>query len=270
LVFGYYNLTTLPHGFSNLVQVGYYVVDTPGFVSELGNYMHEVSSVVRHILGDVIIPDDPETIVNSLLKMKGEIWPMTPGPPLRAEGDRLFVDLYSATNQLNGALQLPARGGAIANTRSQHFENSVQDLIDRSQWRPNEIIRRYRQRPMRYHGDSLTDIDAIGCYGRILLLVSCKSIDYSPQYDVGEYRLVRNVVSLVEEAIKSWNRKCEFFRQSLVGDNYDFRGFDKIIGVVCTPHVMYTPIGVSTQPIADGLLAAASLSELNNWLHSTR
>ena len=50
------------------------------------------------------------------------------------------------------------------------------------------------------------------------------------------------------------------------GDNYDFTGTSRFLGVVCTPNVVWVPLGPATAAAAPGLRAASSLEELKRWL----
>ena len=119
---------------------------------------------------------------------------------------------------------------------------------------------------MRLSGRDLTDVDALGVNGNTILLVSCKSIVYSPEYDAGEFRIVRNVATVVNDAVKYWHDIMRLLRENGRGDNFDFTTFDNILGVVCTPFVVFTSDESALREITDGLRAAVSLDELNRWL----
>ena len=72
---------------------------------------------------------------------------------------------------------------------------------------------------------------------------------------------------------KQWRhgtKVCSFLRDHRIGDNYDFSVYQEIIGVVCTPVVVYVPLGLATADIAEGLFAAVSISELRIWLDGIR
>lgn len=124
-----------------------------------------------------------------------------------------------------------------------------------------------RGKPLRKQGRHITDIDAIGVQGNRLLCVSCKSTLYSPQYDAGEFRTVRNREGMLLTAIAEWDKKIETLRADPRGDNFDFSAFDDIIGVVCTPLPVYT----STTPVAAmtplTLAPGCSFYELEMWLN---
>lgn len=71
----------------------------------------------------------------------------------------------------------------------------MQKAIDGSPWRPSDSIHAVRGKPLMRDGKIITDIDAIGVSDEILLLVSCKSIPYSPEYDSGKFESVLSAVS---------------------------------------------------------------------------
>ena len=99
----------------------------------------------------------------------------------------------------------------------------------------------------------MTDIDALGSRKGRLLVVSCKSLLYSDGYEVADYKVMRNMAVAVDKAVQAWSAVCASLRQDPMGDNFDFSRYNEIIGVVCTPTVIYTPLGPATQVISDGL-----------------
>jgi hypothetical protein len=203
----------------------------------------------------------------SIIKgMCGASWPLVAGPVLRIDNDEVLLDLYSASVRLNTLISDFARDGEAANARSKLFELRVQRLLDESPLQAPATVRKMRGLTLRLAGKHLTDIDAIGCRDDRLLLVSCKSTIYSPQYDAGDFRVVRNRESLLLDAIRDWDEKVTLLQRNPVGDNYDFSNFGPIQGVVCTPlpvFVMRMP-GTSTTP--KGLTSGCSFVELESWL----
>jgi hypothetical protein len=198
--------------------------------------------------------------------MCGTTWPLVAGPVLRIDNDEVLLDLYSASMRLDTLISNLALDGEAANARSKLFELRVQRLMDESPLQAPAKVRNMRGVTLRLAGTHLTDIDAIGCTDDRLLLVSCKSTIYSPQYDVGDFRVIRNRESHLLDAIRDWDEKVTFLRRNPVGDNYDFSNFDLIQGVVCTPlpvFVMHMP-GTSMTP--DGLTSGCSFAELESWL----
>ena len=157
----------------------------------------------------------------------------------------------------------------FANARADHFEDTVQRVIDASKWRPEEKIRGLRRKELRIGGKSISDIDALGTRGKSIILVSCKSLVYSSEYDIGDYRTVRNAASTVVDAVSRWQGIIDNIKANPVGDNFDFSGFDDFVSVVCTPYPAYVPLGLATQELRPGLRAAVSEEELGLWLNSS-
>ena len=122
-----------------------------------------------------------------------------------------------------------------------------------------------RRRVLRYQGKRVTDIDAIGAKGNKLLVVSCKSLLYA-EYEIADYKILRNASEALQKAVMEWKRFCEFFKENPVGDNYDFTAYEDIVGLVCTPGVIYTSLGPATEMCKEGLYTAVSISELRTWL----
>lgn len=198
--------------------------------------------------------------------MEGVAWPLVPGPVLRIDGEAAVLDLYFATMRLNALISETAQRGAIANSRATQFELRIQSAIDQSPWRPEVHFRSLRGRPLRRAGKTLTDIDALGVQGKSLLLVSCKSTLYSPEYDAGDYAVVRNRADLLSRSITEWNQKVESFRSDPVGDNFDFSSFERILGVVCTPMPVFALVEPPSSMAPATLPAGCSFHELEDWL----
>lgn len=255
-------------GLPGLYRTGYTVADPQRLRDLLGRAVTEVSSAVEAVLPGARIGGADE-VWDQVLGLKGESWPLAPGPVLRRAGHLVLVDLASAGERLRRMLNIsPSGGGSLANVRGRHFEIVVQEIIDRSQWKPAPGLAALRGRTLRAcNGSAVTDIDAVGEYDRTLLLVNAKSYPLTSLYDAGQYGAVQNVAQRVVEDCESWTRKLEIFRANPRGKNYDFQEYREIIGVVCTPFPCWVPAGSATLPVAAGLYAASSAAELERWLH---
>jgi hypothetical protein len=176
----------------------------------------------------------------------------------------VYLDLAAATLRLNHAFEFPRITGMEANARAEHFEASVQSTVDSSRW-SGSTARSLQGRTLRHNRKSITDVDAVGARGGQLLLISCKSILYA-EYEIADYRVLRNASDQVQKAVIAWNQICSFLRDNRVGENYDLSRYDEIIGVVCTPILIFTPLGIATERVAGGLYAAVSVTELRLWL----
>jgi len=256
-------------GFSMVQMRGYSVLKKQELLLTLADGWCEGHNLVANALQTAALPANPTDLLETARNRSGSLWPLHPGPPIRTEGNLLCCDLYAATAQLMSNLEFPSDTGQTANARSEHFEVAVQARIDATPWRPDEDRRNFIQRTIRVGGRNITDLDALAQYGNTLLLVSCKSKIYSARYDAGDFQVVRNYASEIEKAVNEWTQKVQTIRTQPVGDNYDFRSFRNILGVVVLPHVFFVPGGVALEYVADGLYAAASVTELERWLNDT-
>ncbi|MFE7359298.1 hypothetical protein ACFU8Q_41090 [Streptomyces sp. NPDC057543] len=111
----------------------------------------------------------------------------------------------------------------------------------------------------------------MGERGDTLLIVSCKSRPYTPCYDAGDHKTVRNGATLVQRAVAQWEEVVATLTKQPVGANYDLSRYRRILGTVCIPHTPYTPLGRATEIIdandeGQPLRAANSYEELAAWL----
>ncbi|HPJ81599.1 MAG TPA: hypothetical protein PL103_05210 [Saccharofermentans sp.] len=187
-------------------RTGYYVADDK-FINQQSKSAgktinQELETIFPTICFDKTIEEAlfffEETIEPSTL-------PVTGAPIIRRQGTLMFIDLISATQWLQVLLDFSNYSGGFARTRSLHFEDSVQEIIDSTSWIPKDSTRELIRRQLRDSTDSfITDIDAIGEKGNQLLIVSCKGIAFSGNYDMGSYKTVRNIRTELEEAAAHW------------------------------------------------------------------
>jgi hypothetical protein len=260
------HLTEHRAGFVNAFTTGYLVFDEPAFRVRVEDGFSITPQPIKQILDAAGIVSADE-IVDLLGEMTGNPWPLEAGPVLHRDGGAIAVDLLAASRRMADAVVYPREQGPIANARSGHFEQRVQAAVDASRYAAPPEIRALRGQPLRRLGGrgDITDIDAVGKLDRTLLLISCKSIIYTPEYDMGEYRAVRNAASTVRTAVRDWSDIIRTLRTNPVGDNYDFSGWD-LVGVVCTPSVVWIELGACTEFVFPRLRAAVSLAELQTWL----
>jgi hypothetical protein len=223
-----------------------------------------------------VLPSDVQVgnareVQGRLTSMVAEVWPPM-RPVIRPAGNEsVIVDLEALTYALQRSLDRPPlSGGADVNVWSGHFERNVQAGIDATLWRPAPGMAAMVGRTLRRGGQDITDIDAVGERNETLLIVSCKAIPFSDAWDRGEYNVVRNIASKVDEAIATWERVVLGFRRNPVGDNYDFSSYRSILGVVVLPHVPWTPSRGALREVRSGLPVAVAASELTHWCERPR
>ena len=253
-----------------LGQYGYCLMDLEMFKITVDERITEACSIVQQLTLISSLPTTSAELFHTLEASSGSIWPLQPGSPIRTDGDLICVDLYAATARLNSLLEFPNVQGKVANARAAHFELAAQAVIDDSPWCPGKHLKKLRGRKLRYENQDVTDIDAIGECNKTLLMVSCKSMIYSGAYDAGEYAAVKNKSDTIHLAVTQWEEKRSFLEKHKLSPNYDFRNYQRLLAVVCTPSPLYVSIGPATREIAPHLFAATSLYELGQWLRETK
>lgn len=253
-------------GFYSLARTGYLMWTIPEAPLQFMEALYPtVLPFVRAILEAVSIQNVSEinAVVSSIV---GREWPLAAGPIFRRDKNFVCVDLAAATSRLNAALQFPAVQDRYANARADHFEDQVQAVIDRSDWKPGPSTIALRRRTLICHGAPITDIDAIGERDGFLLLISCKSIVYSDRHDKGEYAAIRNAASDMQKYVKRWESVIENLERNPHGDNYDLRSFKRFVGVVCTPQVVFVHRETLDRKALPNLFFVSSIGELADWI----
>lgn len=254
----------------NLPKVGY--VRWPR--ADVVEAIDEVLKLVRTDLEELFpgdVPADGATVVATLEGVSSSLWPVLPGPVLRAVEDAVVVDVWAATVRLQHDVLVPPQvGGELVNSSARRFEAVVQDRVNQSPWRPSAAALSLTKGHLKIGDRTITDIDAVAERDGHLLLVSCKNIPFSPEYDAGDHRTVRNVASTIDGAVAFWHDVLlADLEATPVGSNYDVSGFASVRGVVVTPHVFYSrdATTLASSRVGSGdLRNAVSLGELIAFL----
>jgi hypothetical protein len=253
---------------SALPGVGYLVLSSSDLFEAIHAGLSALSADLLEIMPENVATDAGQVLAD-VAAIEARSWPLTRGPILRAAGDQTAIDVNAATYRIDDLMTISGSGGgALANVRGTHFEHFVQDMVDQTRWAPMAALRELRRRTLRHNGISITDVDALAASGPTLLLVSCKSVPYTYEYDRGDYAAVRNVRTYIERADIEWQQRVEKLRHAPRGDNYNFEGYE-IYGVVCTPFVVFVH-RPQTRVIIECthrlLRATCSVSELVDFL----
>lgn len=217
------------------------------------------------------VPQSGADVISGLMGLGPELWPAQMGPVIRDAGaDSIVIDVWAASARLQHDLVVPSSlGGEIVNAPSFQFETATQQVIDATSWRPSETTRALLRGHLRVAGNNVTDIDAVGERDGALLIVSCKNVLYTPAYDAGDHRTVRNVTTTVDKAVTFWRTVVRRLRASPVGDNFDVSAYTSVHGVVVTPRVAFSRDADTLGPNGPTELAlrgAVSLGELRRAL----
>jgi hypothetical protein len=253
-------------GYWTLMARGYLLwTGRTAAIQAIDDMFQQLPDLLAGLLHRAAIHNTSE-LLEAACGMRGCPWPLVAGPICRECGNGICFDFASVTMRLEALFEFPPEQGGLANARSQHFEDEVQAVIDRSRWRPHPEIAALRGRQLSHNGRVITDIDAIGESDGALLIVDCKSFVYSGAYDIGDYKAIRNVSTLVRDSLRHWSGICTHLIEYRKGDNYDMSRYRSILGVVCTPHVAYSDKDTILAEAAPGLPGVASVVELGQWL----
>ena len=251
-----------------LPSVGYLMVPSADLVEGIQEGLSTVSADLLDIFPGSVASDARQVLAD-VSAIEARPWPLARGPILRVAGAQTAIDVNAATYRIDDLMTIPSSGGgALPNARGADFEQYVQEIIDQTSWAPISPFRELCRRTLRLNGKPITDVDALAVNGSAILLVSCKSIPYTYEYDSGDYATVRNVRTHIEQADIDWQQRIDRLRQEKNGDNYNFESYE-LYGVVCTPFVVFThrpQTRIIIERTDRFLRAACSVSELARFL----
>ncbi|WP_236179220.1 hypothetical protein [Pseudomonas mosselii] len=254
-----------PYSFLRTIELGYFITNIEPWKKFCAEQYNDVCALISNSLPGFKAPGDFEAFYTSCQRFKGEVWPTAHGAPAKATNDYMCIDMWAASTGFLGWFQFPKMEGEVANHRAVKFEDVVQDAVNSTRW-GNGQYQELRQRTLRVNGKQLTDIDAIGYYEDSLLIISCKSISYTREYDRGTHSAVRNPAATVDKAVEFWAKIVSQLSESPIGDNFDLSACKQIIGVVCTPYAIYTSNQKTLSATSQDLRWACSLDELIEFL----
>lgn len=255
----------VPWALSSICQQGYAFVGEQRLREVVDHYLPEVVAQLAPRTPGFAWPSNFDQWHTTLTAVHASVWPLSSGNVMRRFRDNLLIDTTSASHALLHRIEL-GRSPLLGNLRAREFELQCQDLIDGTDWSPPAEVKALRGRTLRSGGRALTDIDAIGVKGRSLLIVSCKSVIYDRDYDQGDFRVIRNTQTTVDQAVIEWAMIVAELHRQPRGENFDFSQFDEIVGVVCTPFAPYSSDDRTLAFARPSLRASSSMLELRDWL----
>lgn len=260
---------SFPWALLGTVQQGYFLVKNKAIESALNAYLPIIANQLRETAPSVTWCTNYEEWKRRIDLISPSLWPLRAGGLRRGFGTITLIDVAGASQAILHCTEFD-RSPIIGNIRADAFELQCQEIINKSAWRPETDLSKVRGKTLRRNGKQFTDIDAIGSKSGILLLVSCKSLIYDRDYDKGNFQSVRNSQAIVDKAVLDWGNFVNQLRSQPAGDNFDFSSFTNIIGVVCTPFVVYSSNNMTCSFIAEELRACVSAIELREWLGETK
>jgi len=118
-------------------------------------------------------------------------------------------------------------------------------------------------------GKWIGEVDAIASRANKLILVSGKSVIERAEYDRGDYTAVRNARIMLEDAAESVGKLARHFQSHPDGGSeYDFTGYDTIVGVVVTPQVMVVKEPLLSQESLPALRTYSGSDQFCDWLRA--
>jgi hypothetical protein len=159
----------------SFMQYGYVPVDLGNLEEGITALTPIAAEFIDSLLRMPITQESAAFRIDGLTNAVGSTWPLQPGLAIRRIGRFAWIDVVAATAMLERALAFPSVDGSVANARADHFELMVQDIIDKTGWKPGLVLRGRARTPLRRNGRDLTDIDAIGEREETLLIVPVKA-----------------------------------------------------------------------------------------------
>ncbi len=254
-------------GLTTPIQWGYMVTPTENYlVPALDEMCMRLPQAAGRALAGCWLPSSAAEILEVLGDIEPHIWPPLCGNPVH-QADRLsVVDLVGASRRLFSTLLRPS-DGADVNVWSLHFEQNVQDAIDRTPWRPPNSLRSLIGRTIRRaDGSDLTDIDAVAFQDGRLLVVSCKSVAFTVPALRGEFAATRNIVEKTHAAASEWHDVIATLRGIPDLLPVGLTSGIAIDGCVVFPSVPFYTEGQWRRQVFDSLPYLLSVSELQKSL----
>jgi hypothetical protein len=260
-----------------LPEVGYLPRGRLWLMGLLDSALTELRSDLDRLFPNSL-PDTGAGVLEHLEQLHPQLWPHRRGPVIRFSkyanydefADQVLIDLHAATQRLQDMITVSAAlGGPLVNVNAARFEEAVQMVINASPWNPPPKLAQLRNRHLKLGSSTITDIDAIGQQGDTVLIVSCKNINRTPDYDAGEFKAVQGPRTSLKQAVAKWADVIQTLQMNPTGNNYDLSGLH-LVGVIVTPTVMFLdPPGALTTTISSDsvkLYQVASLGELQDVL----
>jgi hypothetical protein len=260
-------IANIPWAIGSMLKQGYFLTKIDIARNLFDHYLPKINSILGQWLKASLLCDTFDAWLEAASLIVPKTWPLKSGGFVGIYNEAyVLFNTASATNAMFGRMEVDKSLSILGNKRGSHFESQCQEIINNTIWIPGSEIAAMRGRTLRRNGRAVTDIDAIGTKGKTLLLISCKSVVYDSDYDLGKYSTIRNVQSTIDIAVEYWLNLIDSLKANPVGENFDFSDFDRIYGVVCTPFAVYSDSEQTLSFVDDGLRACLSSSELETWL----
>ncbi|HCH5091126.1 hypothetical protein [Vibrio parahaemolyticus] len=250
----------------DICENGYYLLIKDFVINALGQVVLELNQEFSERFGVEVTISGQDLVEKYMKPVRNEMYPGNAALFFDA-GKMIGVDMVSVLPVLMSVMEYTSKQGNVANYRGNFFEVQTQNMIDNSIFKPDENIHLFIGKHLKLSQRTITDFDAILVKDNVLVAVSCKSMLQGDAYDKGDYKSIRNAKTSLEKYVREWRDKVSIINSNKVGDNYDFSGFDEVIGIVLTPNVFYVDVDYHSETKLTGLFESMSTTELASWLN---
>lgn len=168
-----------------------------------------------------------------------------------------MVDLIAATGLVGAGASRP-NDGHPANVWGISFEREVQAMLEGTSLAPHDRFRNLIGKKVRREGKVFTDIDAVACIDRTLVLINAKSYR-----DPGlSHSGVRRMRERLEDDAINWREKIDFLSRNPESLGAEGIREWKIEGLIVLPFTPFVHHGVCTERISSGLHFISTANEL--------
>lgn len=259
----------------NARRVGYSVLlgpTPPTGETQWYNAARDAIEWAQNRLPEGMVPTTPEALWARLVALRPSASPLQQGPVIVTMGaDAFIVDWAACTARFITALRYPKLQGEAANVRADAFEESVRAAVGQTACAPSEWLQALIGRHLRLEQVNLSEIDAAATLpdGNVHLVISCKSYQYTEEYERGDFNAVRNVNQRLLDDLIKWVAFVKTLNNHRVGDNYRIPDDAYLVPIVVTPRVLFVENDVSSIRVLNeawGPHIVSSVGELINVL----
>lgn len=236
----------------NARSVGYSVLLGATPPTEESQWYHATRQAIewaKDRLPGGMVPGTPEEMWARLVVLRPSVSPIQQGPVIvTMPGQGCIVDWAAATARFIAALRYPKLQGNVANLRAAAFEESVRAAVGQTVCAPSEWLQELIGRHLALNHVNLSEIDAAATLpcGKVHLVVSCKSYQYTEEYERGDFNAVRNVNQRLLQDLVDWITFVRTLNTHRVGDNYRISDDAYLVPIVVTPRVLFVENDVSS------------------------
>lgn len=226
----------------------------------------------RTKLPSVPLPQNARELLQACVELVPSVSPLKAGPvAFRLNGNEgVVIDWYAGSNRLLASLRYPSVTGSAANERADAFETTVRAAISDTPCKPAgwlvDLFGRHLRLPGSLNAFGEIDAGATLPGGQIHLLVSCKSYQFTEEYERGDHNAVRNASERLATDALSVTQLATVLMANREGENYSIPADAALIPIVVTPRLMYAASPICHHRWLDEAWGPRCLSGINELL----